>query len=444
MEALVLGTILRCGEPALHKVGFLKPDDFAVQRHRTIFTAILDVAREIDPTVDAISHYIHDTGKLGQIDGLAGLLEVHREGLLDGGLLEGFGRTLREKTIQRRAWMLNSKVNELLTSGCTVASPEIKEVLDQIRDLGGEEVGVVGRVERVEHLPPVGADVEPFKYVREPELPEGSIVTFTGDSGCGKSTLATAFIRDAIANGIPALILDRENPRCVIQERNARLRLSDGPFLHWWGGWNGDIPGAGAAAVRDWVSVCDPKPIVLIDSLIAFIEGDENSSSVMRAFFAPLRRLADLGATVIVIHHDGKADSAKDFRGSSDFKPGADQCFHVVNMSGDPGRLDRLALRCFKSRYGLSGTLVYHYADGRFVRDDRVDAPARNVGDQLTALLRTNPGVGVKKFEDLAARLGLGRNRARDFLANGVLTGVVSRETGARNQFRNCLVEDRE
>ena len=35
-----------------------------------------------------------------------------------------------------------------------------------------------------------------------------------------------------------------------------------------------------------------------------------------------------------------------------------DQAFHVTNISSD-GKLDRIRLRCFKSRFGLSGNLVY-------------------------------------------------------------------------------------
>jgi hypothetical protein len=113
--------------------------------------------------------------------------------------------------------------------------------------------------------------------------------------------------------------------------------------------------------VTDWVRSCKPQPVVVIDSLAAFISGDENSASDMRAFMHGTRRLVDLGATVIVIHHDGKAESARDYRGSSDFKAAVDQAFHVSNISAD-ARLGRLSLRCFKSRYGFTGSLVYDYA----------------------------------------------------------------------------------
>jgi hypothetical protein len=160
----------------------------------------------------------------------------------------------------------------------------------------------------------------------------------------------------------------------------------------------------------------------------------------VRGFTHQVRRLADLGATVIPIHHDGKAETARDFRGSSDFKASFDQAFHVSNVGPD-SRLDRIRLRCFKSRYGLTEPIIYDYAGGKFIRDERRDAPARTVADQLTDLLRQNPGVGTKKFEDLAVKLNLGRNLAREFLSNGVLGATIRFETGSRNQHRHYLKE---
>lgn len=326
--------------------------------------------------------------------------------------------------------------------------PEGGDVIDAIA-LGWDANRILGLmkaakstrgIERIEDLPPVGESSEPIIYIREPEIAQGSVNGLTGDSGSGKSTLATAFVRDAIEKGVPCLILDRETPKPLAIDRKNRLGLADGPLLRWWGGWVGDVPGPSSQIVLDWVSACAVKPLIVVDSAIAFIEGNENDAAVMRGFMHSARRLADLGAAVIVIHHDGKADSARDFRGSSDFKAAVDQAFHVSNLSQD-GKLDRLTLRCFKSRYGFTGSIIYHYADGFFVRDRRADAPAINSADQLTALLRQNPGIGTRQFEDEAAKQSIGRQRARDFLSNGVLSGVIRREDAGRNRFRHYLTE---
>jgi hypothetical protein len=178
----------------------------------------------------------------------------------------------------------------------------------------------------------------------------------------------------------------------------------------------------------------------VIDTMSAFHNGDENDAALMREFFKGPRKLAELGATVVIIHHDGKAESSKDYRGSSDFKAAVDQAFHVTNLSPDPGRLDRINLRCFKSRFGFSGSVVYFYAGGRFIRDQRVDAPARTQADHLTALLRQNPGRTQRDFESLTLKAGIARSATRDFLDNGVLSGVIRRELGANRAFHYALI----
>ncbi|MDP8989138.1 MAG: hypothetical protein M3N41_03535, partial [Acidobacteriota bacterium] len=123
-----------------------------------------------------------------------------------------------------------------------------------------------------------------------------------------------------------------------------------------------------------------------------------------------------------------------------DFKAAVDQAFHVTNISRD-GKLDRLSLRCFKSRYGFCGSLVYLYSGGQFTRDEREDAPARTAADQLTEILRTNPGIGSRELDAVATKRGLTRSQTREFINNGVLAGVIRRETGAKNRVRHYLAE---
>jgi hypothetical protein len=149
--------------------------------------------------------------------------------------------------------------------------------------------------------------------------------------------------------------------------------------------------------------------------------------------------VADLGACVIVIHHDGKAETSKDYRGSSDFKAAVDQAYHVASFGSD-GRLDKLVLRPYKSRIGAAGEITYSYADGQFVRDDAAET-RQTVSEQLTALLRLNPGVTAKAFEDLANDRGLGRNRARSFLGDGITSKGVRYKPAANGGKRYFLAD---
>ena len=142
---------------------------------------------------------------------------------------------------------------------------------------------------------------------------------------------------------------------------------------------------------------------------------------------------------MIVIHHDGKAETARDYRGSSDFKAAVDVAFHVSNFGAD-GLLDKLILRPFKNRFGFTGELSYQYAGGRFIRGDAQEAK-QTVSEQLTALLRLNPGITARKLDDLVKARGIGRDRARAFLADGILSRVIRRETGQKNERRHYLTE---
>jgi hypothetical protein len=219
-----------------------------------------------------------------------------------------------------------------------------------------------------------------------------------------------------------------------------RLGVTDGPDFHVWGGWlEEEAPQPDSPLILDWVRRCDPRPIVVVDSFAAFHGGDENDAGETRRFMHRCRRLANLGAIVVVIHHDGKADSAKDYRGSSDFKAAVDVAFQVSNF-GDTGHLGRLVLRTFKSRFGFAGELTYEYTGGRFIRGDAHDV-RQTINEQLTGILRLNPGVTSRRFEELVSGMSLGRNQGRRFLADGMLSGSIRREHGNGNTKLHFLEE---
>src|ERR1700733_1103497 len=146
-------------------------------------------------------------------------------------------------------------------------------------------------------------------YVIEGVLAAGTVTLISGDSGCGKTTLATA-MGSSIERGVPfaglrtlqrpVLILDKENPLSVVIERLDRLGVDVSERFKIWGGWcDEEPPDPGSAIVVEWVMACNPKPLIIVDSLIGFFEGDENNASEVRPYMHAFRRLADMGATVI-------------------------------------------------------------------------------------------------------------------------------------------------
>lgn len=131
LEGVVLGTILRAGEPAFREVEFLAVDDFAVERHRIVFSAIRDLSSEIHPTIDAVAHHLIERGKLDAIGGLSGLIELDEQGI-DGIRLKGFGRTLRRLATDRRAYRLGEKLKKSLELGYSANSGEVRAASDEL------------------------------------------------------------------------------------------------------------------------------------------------------------------------------------------------------------------------------------------------------------------------------------------------------------------------
>jgi hypothetical protein len=434
-ERFVLGSMML--NPALVAAAMadLKPEDFSLERHRRIYQRACDLyGREEAVDRVTVANELMAHGELESVDGLTYLAS------LDDGLplvpsIESYIRILHEKAAARRILAACQSLANRVELGDTsaVIAAEAQELFALIGATGS-------KAPRVPDLPTIAAASkgnEGIVYIRRPELPRGAVVGITGDAGAGKSSLVTAWARDA---AVPVLFLDRENPLSVVAERFDRLQWrTDDPRVKFWGCWCAhEPPLPDAPQVVEWVEACEPKPLVVVDTYSAFQVGDQNDSTACRAFMNRCRRLAARGATVVVLHHSGKADSSKDYRGSSDFAGALDLGFHVSNI-GTNGDLGRLLLRPFKTRIHVDGIMAYDYAGGQFARGGRAEA-SQTVQEQLTAILRTNPGATVRRFDELAKGRGLSRNVGRDFLRDGVLSGAIRRETGANNERKHYLV----
>lgn len=287
----------------------------------------------------------------------------------------------------------------------------------------------------------------------EPVLIEGSITAFTGKSGGGKSSLVHG-LATCVAIGIPyagfptlqrpVLYLDAENPHTFVMERAARLRLTDGfAAVHYWGlGCEFEPPHPAAGVILEWIARCDPKPVVVVDPVVAFMSRagmDENSANDVRRFFTDLRKLTSLGATVIPLHHSGKADGNQ-VRGSSDF-PGAVDCgYYVENVGGNPARLEYIRVTAWKSRSATKSPIELRAADviGGFVNgeEDRGEIQRRTV----VSIVRNEPGITARDFDAAARDKNLGRDVARAIRDAMVLKGEIRMEREGKRSVRYYLV----
>lgn len=304
-------------------------------------------------------------------------------------------------------------------------------------------------IERIEDLPSIeqlaGAKME---WVVDGIFAKGALHMITSEPGAGKSTFVAA-VGYSVAHGLPfmgratkrrpVLLLDAENPLPAVSERFVRLKITTDEHFRVWGQWVGkDPPAAGGATVQEWVMRCDPKPLIIVDSVIAFHPGTENDSNETRKYMTQYMGLTAMGATVLLLHHTGKSETSKDYRGSSDYKASIDIGYKLTSF-GDGMRLSMLELKPFKQRFSVKPGVRILYNDGSFSLSE--PEPRKGVTEMLGDLLKAHPGTTKSDFEQFAADQELGRNRARDFLANGIKGGTVRVETGPRNRHLHYWVE---
>jgi len=157
------------------------------------------------------------------------------------------------------------------------------------------------------------------EWLWEGYLARGSITLLTGVWKGGKTTLVAGLLRalvgdrflDRICAAARALVVSEEEPSLWISRRQAipigpHVRLVSRPFPgrptpeHW------DELVREIEAERCTVAL----DVLVVDSLGVFLPGQcESDPGTLHALFQPLRRLADSGVGVLVLHHPKKRKS---------------------------------------------------------------------------------------------------------------------------------------
>lgn len=188
------------------------------------------------------------------------------------------------------------------------------------------------------------AHSEPVEWVVDRLVPRRGVTMLSGEGGIGKSFFAMdlaiavacgqPFVNTFDAVQGPVLYVDMENDEGTIGRRIDQLsrgravEAGELPIF---------IPKRGKPGVelqmdtpegRAWLwgAICEHKPVmVVVDSLIAIHNGDENSNVAMRQLMAGLDGMArdgDLG--LVVVHHQRKRgvvnDAGQLMRGASDLR----------------------------------------------------------------------------------------------------------------------------
>jgi archaellum biogenesis ATPase FlaH len=291
-----------------------------------------------------------------------------------------------------------------------------------------------------------------LEYAVEGLILKSAITMVTGEPACGKSTWLTAMAH-AISLGIrfcglgtqksPVLILDRENTLPVVQDRLDRISVQTNPSLLYWGSWVAERPcELDSATLLEYVDQQPVKPVIIIDSFNAFHIGDENDAEATRNYLRPVRALANAGAAVILIHHNGKSETSKQYRGSSAILGEIDAGLLISNKSDRPG-LGVLEVKPFKARVLGQGIPKFRYMHRRgFEADYGAGAPTSSHEEQLTELLRHNAGIKKKAWQELAVReRGVTYKVAGEFLDAGVLSQRILRTGTEHRGYCHTLAE---
>jgi hypothetical protein len=282
-------------------------------------------------------------------------------------------------------------------------------------------------------------NLSPKKWLIPDLLVEGSVTMIASASGTGKSYLAY-FLAGAVAHGWnvfggkceqrPVLYLDAENPGFEVKERLLdKLGIEESPNLKVWGGWYATPPpGPGDSLVIEWAK--EHKPLLIWDSIIAFNSGDEQSATQVRAFMKLFDPLKHAGATVIILHHTGKGENTKEYRGSSDIKGAVDMAYV---LEGDGETIDELELTPTKQRLGFVPKWKLSYTKGKGFRTTTV-ATGKAVKADATAIIKKiltdQPGLKTGMVTQMAKAHGL-KATAIDKALND--TTVFGFESGEKN-----------
>jgi archaellum biogenesis ATPase FlaH len=451
-ERFILGSVLLDDSRWRSIAGIVTNDDFALEKHRRIFGRMREL-HERGEKIDrvTIADELLRYNELESVDGLSYIVSLD-DGLPHIANLDSYVRIVRSKaTLRRIAIAAQQLMNRAL-----MAEDDPEEILAGMDETAARiRGGATTKTMSVADIPLMETfGAQKLDWVVHTMLVAGTVMLVTGDSGSGKSSLVSA-ICCAISGGDsfaglrtqrrPVVYLDKENGLPIVAERFSRLGISDSPDFRYWGAWCQSDPAAPTSStIVSWVKSCDIKPVIVVDSFGAFSDGvDENDAAQVRKWMNGPRRLADLGATVIVLHNSSaKTDSAKDFRGSSVFKDATDVGYCVTNMNPDPSRLGPLRLKAWKPRVAVATEILFDVQDGQFTVDSR--APAQTAIKMLRDLLIASPGIRSREFEAAAIGKGISRVKVRDFIKNGISEKTIDKIDGPKNEQKHFWIGEME
>lgn len=218
-EQIVLGSILREGAVSFGMVvnTGLEAAHFGVWKHQFVFTTASDlVTRGREPNLGEVADTLGVAGKLGQVDGLTGLLALE-EKALRGKLVAGFARKVRRAAQHRQTYALVQEIGALIEMGasgeeiCRVASRIQGVYLERSTRSGGRFGACLEQLGGYDKLLAVPENLVPWPFAGcIPGMLPGQLITVGGRPGHGKTIFACHAGLEAAQAGFRTLLVSIE------------------------------------------------------------------------------------------------------------------------------------------------------------------------------------------------------------------------------------------
>lgn len=209
-------------------------------------------------------------------------------------------------------------------------------------------------------------EIQEIDWLVEQILPAESLIALSGDEGVGKTLFALALAR-SVTQGreflgrnvrfCRVLYLGLDISKATLQSYIGALRWvpnDDFRILTMWTGEGKEAPmlddpeGIGLL----YKLAAKYKPVIILDTLRDFFEGEENSSTELKPVLDALRKLRSLGATLILIVHPPKSGNSI-IRGTGNISQKVDIPY-LMEKSKWQGK-DIVVLSCpKKNRFGAT------------------------------------------------------------------------------------------
>ena len=275
-----------------------------------------------------------------------------------------------------------------------------------------------------------------------------AINVFVAQSGSGKSLLAfcLAWNETRSGNFKYTFYFDLDNPANVFKDRYANF-----PFLQnffyiseldlatiFESFPGGTTPREKSLAILENLSIdaSIENCLIVLDSLQSFC--DYNDLKELKKFFDICRKLARMGATVLILHHKSSKQESPSFKGLSYIKDSADIMWEVVPNRTKAGIVSSITLTCSKNRSVISFTsftVSFSTDTGTVSYDQNVlleeEIPVK---EAILKILNTQ---GKMKQSDLVQAVkpfsGIGEKRIRAVLEKLVGLHILNVSTGKKN-----------